>query len=198
MPLLEKIVDEINKTIKSSLTNKKLQSNKFFGIAEKYVGNTPEEGQPVPIQPFIFDNNGDGKEVEFDDGVNITAYHRIISNQYQDDVQSTYGGVKGKICISEMIMVVSADRKKTKITPLQLEAKFESEFPQSVTKEILTGISLTKCMITLIGAVMDPTQVFAGEYTNVPFFIKPQQAYFSMRYRIQTHFRPGCFDDCCN
>ena len=198
MPLLEKIVDHINTTITSSLTTKALQNNNFMGIATRYVADSPAADQPVPIAPFIFDNNGDGESVVYDDGTNITAYHRIITNQYQDDPGMTRGNDKGRVCISEMVMVVCADRKKLQRSPLHLESLMESVFPATINKPLLSEVNLYKCNVQLLGSVMDPMLVFATEYSQVPFFIKPHQAYFSIRYKVQSHFMPGCFVDCCN
>ena len=198
MPLLEKIVEHINTTIKSSLSTAVLQKNLLLGIADKCLDDTPEENGAVAIRPFVIDNNGDGKAVEYNNGQNITAYHRILSNLYADDPQMNHGGVTSKICSTEMILVVSADKKKVKQSAIELEALIESVFPQSVTRSLMQQVKLYKCNITLLGSSFDQLQVFAGEYSNVPFFIKPQQAYFSIRYRIQSSFRPGCFQDCCN
>ena len=198
MPLLDKIVDQINTAIKSSLTTKALQNNRLLGIATRYVDDSPAEGSPVPVVPYIFDNDGNGKSVEFDEGVNVSAYHRIITNQYQDDPVMVRGNDKGRVCISEMVMVVCADRRKLQLSPLHIEAMIESTFPATVAKSILTEIKLYKCSIQLLGSVMDPLQVFATEYSQVPVFIKPHQAYFSIRYKVQSHFMPGCFVDCCN
>lgn len=198
MPLLDKIVDHINTTIKSSLTTKQLQNNRLMGIATRYLGDTPAEGAPAPVVPFIFDNDGNGRSVEFDETVNVSAYHRIITNQYQDDPNGVRGDDKGRVCLSEMVMVVCADRHKLQLSPIFLEAMLESAFPATITKPLLSEIKLYKCNIQLIGSVMDPLQVFATEYSQVPFFIKPHQAYFSIRYKVQSHFYPGCFIDCCN
>jgi len=196
MPLLEKIVDQINTTIKSSLSTAALQNNRLLGIADKCLDDSPDEG-PAPIRPFVVNNFGDAEPVEFDRH-NITAYHRILANQYSDATGQNYGGVTSKICTTEMILVVNADRRKIKQSAIELEALIESIFPQLITKQLLQDVKLFRCTITLLGSTFDQLQVFAGEYSNVPFFIKPQQAYFSIRYRISSSFRPGCFQDCCN
>lgn len=198
MPLLNKTVDFINDRIKSSLNTKVLQNNRLRGIATRYVGDSPEEGKAAPIIPFVFDDHGDGEMIEFDGSENISAYHRILTNQYQDDPGILRGTDRGRVCISEMTMVICADRSKVKTDPLELEAMIESVFPSTVSRDILTISKLYKCNIKLLGSVMDPLQVFATEYSSIPFFIKPQQAYFSIRYKIESYFMPGCFNNCCN
>lgn len=196
MPYLEQIVDCINKELDSSLKNFGYQKTNLFGIAERYPAETPEQGKTVTIRPFVFDNNGDAVPVEFDEVLDLQAYHRVLSAVYSDDNSITSGRKVVRQCITDMLMIVSVNRKTTQRTPSFFEAFLESAFPSSLSKELMESQRLVKLKIQLSSSTLDQNQVFLTEYSGIPFFIKPGIGYFSIRYKITTSFITGCFAQC--
>ncbi|MFT3683302.1 MAG: hypothetical protein QM791_23795, partial [Ferruginibacter sp.] len=146
--------------IKSSLSTKDLQVNKLFGIADKCVADTPEAGVAVPVRPFVLDNDGFGEYIEYNDTTNLTVYHRVISNQYLDDQAVTGGDKKSKLCITEMIMIVCANRKRLQLSSCKLEAIISSDFPQSLPETLRKQLHLSKCSLILTGSVLESNSGF--------------------------------------
>jgi hypothetical protein len=190
MPFIEKIIEQINTSLKgSSLKEKRFQTGKFLGVSTVAARNN---GGKLEMLPAVVDLNGEYKLVEPDDRHSVILYHKVISNVYAASVQNSYGCEYAFKSTTEVAMVVIADGKKMKMSAEQLEPLFIYGIPQRVTQKY----GMINILITPLASNMDKVAVFRQEYPNNEYFLKPYQHLFLIRYRVECTFDKNCIDKC--
>lgn len=196
MPFAEVIAGIINQTLKgSSLNKKQFQPGSYNGLAS-IIGRKNAKGD-LELIPGILDGSGNYTPVIPDQKFNLVIYHKLLTNEYGYDKKNSYGEAYDVRCTSQMMMVVWGDGKKIGITAEQLEAMIVFGMPQMLSSIDRQNLGLKTCMISPISTNMDRLQVFRQEYQQVEFFLKPNDALFLVRYKIETSFGQSCIDLCC-
>lgn len=197
MPYLNELVALINDGIRdSSLKDKRFSTAQLEGIAYQ-VARESTEGEQLEVFPAIVEPEKDPRYIGVDDTYPLIIYHRVLSNTYADDAkQSQYGdGFSAQVCSTDMLMVVFAKRAALKLSADQLEALLVSGFPDQFVRSATAEMQLT-AKATLQASTMDVFTVFAGEYRNVKFFLGVEDILFSLKYKIESRYRKGCFKLC--
>lgn len=185
MAFLDKVVTEINETVKKHLTA--FPTAEYFGIT--YV-IPKKQGKSPAYLPAIIDMNGEAKWMTFDDIRELSIYHKVVSSTYQKG--KSYGDGHDYIQHSyDMDIVVMSDRKKVNIQPDVLEMAIGSNIP-SVVK--LDKMELAN--ITTVSANHSTRSVFGNEFTGTEYYLKPEHILFSIRYRVELRYLKGCISLC--
>lgn len=193
MPYLEQTATEINNVLKSTaFKDARFKGGRFEAIATQ-VMVSEEKALPIVYE------NGDYRDVVFDDRYPVSVYHRVQSNTYSFDATKDFGRDKKlQKCTSVMLMCVMAFRDQIKISKEQLEMLLVSNFPLGNTPNFMTD-SLQTNTISVLDSDMDSLRVYQNEFKGLEIKLTQERIIFSIRYKIESSWFTGCFDMCnCN
>lgn len=195
MPFQADIVDKINAYVKANVLNdERFGGARIYGIAYPITLERNESNITIPC---VWDSDYSNAEpVEYDDAYPLTMYHRIISNQYQTSLRDGFGDVGAlETCTTLLQMVVAADMQQIKVTPTELEAVITSGFPVGKESGFLIQ-PLRTLAISILDSDLDPLRVFASQFIGLPYKPKAGKIYLSIRYKIESSYKKGCFSIC--
>jgi hypothetical protein len=162
---------------------------KIHGLAQSV---TRESGTKPETLPALVDDKGEGQFVGMDDKHPVIIYHKAGSVASSVKPNSNYGDSSGDIVNTySMTMIVFIDRKKI------------SQAPDDIVQLLQTSISdrlkiknFKSVIIRIQNIILNTQQVFAGEYQNTQYKIKPSQSLFAINYQIESTFDKRCFAKC--
>jgi hypothetical protein len=195
MPFQADIVKSINAFIKTNVLN-----DERFGKAQIYGITYPitlERNDATITIPCVWDDDYSNAEpIEYDDSYPLTMYHCIAANQYQTDLKEGYGDAGAlETCTTILQMVIAADMKQIRVTPDELEAVITSGFPVGKEAGFLVN-PLRTLAISIVDSNLDPLRVFAEQFKGLPYKPKAGKIFLSIRYKIESRYKKGCFRIC--
>jgi hypothetical protein len=204
MAFEDQIVSSINTTLETSLAGDAcLSSNKFWRIAEvvSTTGTSDarfSSGDSGGFAPAIINLNGEADYIIYDDLYNIVGYHKILSSTLQ--LGPAYGAKKVDFLkgITDIELVVSANRTRTKKNPRQLANIILSYMPGGqITLYNTDGVTeVGHGSVYPVNQTFDSLSLFSRDYRGTENFISPSIFLFGIRYRIESNFRKECFNTC--
>ena len=93
-----------------------------------------------------------------------------------------------------MVMVVYANYQQVNATPDQAEAQVIRYFPTQFSAEDFSLDGMNFVNVQIVGSDMNPRNVWATEYANVPYRIGVEQIYFSITYNLEIQFDITCLE----
>jgi len=196
MPYISEIVGLINTGLD---TNKLKDGSRFVkdlnGISELIIRNTDEQ-TTVPTLVNTFD----WKEfVGLDDRYSVQLYHRVVDISNVESPLSYGNGTTNGREESNMIVVVFADRKRTKLTPYELAFLIRSSLNQQFTGSTISHLSgLSGVTIEANEDNYNSLEVWQNEY-GLPaesYPVKLHQMLFTITYTITTDYNNACITSC--
>ena len=133
MPYEDKIVEAINATLTAGMDQvTSLHSYRVYGIAEPSQTNL-SEGET--IQPCVINLDGEGTPCVYDDSYALVMYHRIFSEGILPMANRQFGNKASDFIITttDMELVVTAHRTKTKMNPRTLASQLLYLMPSEQT-----------------------------------------------------------------
>lgn len=195
MPFLNQIITFIDGALKAgSLNQKKLQPVTFHGLATVSTRKSKKPGIKLDIVPAIVTATG----VEYlvpNSKSPMQIYHKLTLKTYGLEKKSHGDGYYIKSSC-EMAMVVFTNSKITGKTKDVLEPIILFGIPQKLSAALIADLGINNCLITPLGSVMDPVQVFRQEFPNQDYFLDDQSSMFLIRYKIETTFSRACVESC--
>ena len=191
MGYLQTIVNYINDAIAGLCDNKKI-----IGIAQ---GMPRTNGDKIEIFPSYVNDDGEGVYVGPDDDFDLITYHKVNSIiASKGRLKSSYGddGLHD-VHSARISLVVFGRRDKLRMSNDEVAVQIHSLFPEAATKEMIKSMQLRAANINVKDINLNDMQVFAEEYQNVPFFLKPEQFLFKLNYNIESAFLKRCFTNKC-
>lgn len=184
---LKDIVSKINLELAATLAlnTSFFDTLQIYGLAgNAYRKNTTES------YPVIFDKAGEGVYVGADDVKSLIMYHRCTAMNAGLLAGSGYGDSRGKMrYIFSMTLVAWFDRFKTQLEPDELAVLLTNSIPNEVQNSTFKNV-----LVGLGGIVLNTQQVFASEYKNVKYFVKPEQSLISVSYTLESRINQFCFN----
>lgn len=167
----------INNAIRTETTQRKIDLQ-AFGLAESIFLRGRGEGDgDFTIPAFVLPDGECFDVFGQTDKHDVVLYHRLNNKGYQEDSDNAFGSGKSYIETDDMSLIVFG--KRAKISQFQME--------QIACKAI--G-SLSAC--TLVSSDFNALQIYASEYSGVPFFLGPEYYLFKINYRITSTYNPRC------
>ena len=165
--MITKTINQIDERIaKQTIKYPCLMGAHFFGLAEPVVRRTNDDA----IFPVIIGADCECTDVFVDDDFPIGIYHRLLSKQYSPtDKKMQYGDDYIQIAIVEMILICWALRDKINASADNLERLIYSCFPNDAKA---------------VSSNFDRRNVFAGEFSGIPFNLPEDVMLFSMKYKF--------------
>lgn len=188
MSRLNEIVTIINNNLVSNSFNvNQFKPSKVKCIAELYR----KENKTLP---GVIDFSGNIDYVGADDAYNFQMYHRVLSANFDDDVENEYGNKVYMHEVSNMILVVMYDITKVKVRKEDVMALIADGWTYQFTPTQLTALDIIDLNITGGDFVTNSDEVFANEYGEGER--KPEWVFFSFNYTIETNNKKGCYSIC--
>ncbi len=203
MPKLREITAIQNQALKSGLFNgRRFQDGKWYdGIATKLnrEESGPKEGDVYIAKfPAIIDNNGESKDVSYNDTYPIQFYHRLTAPlRYPDMSQESFGNPDmSNQEIADMVLICIAKRSKVKAFPEEICAAIVASFVKELSPAQLMPLQLQQATMEILETNTDTFSVFAQEFENVDFALTTDISMIAVRYRITTLYGKNCFTLC--
>lgn len=190
MPFLKQITTRINEAVLNAFPVHFVPVT-LFNIAYPYPEVDHKGNLSKNIPAIIDSESGEGLiliDANEDEAVKI--YHRIVTNTYQHVPAKTGSGYIKK-WTADMYMVVIAARKKVKISAEDLEQMIVNSFNVGASN---TNVGITNLFVLPYQSDMDFISVFRGEFQQIPYFLKPTQILFKIKYRVTADVDPNCFN----
>lgn len=203
MPYLDKIVEQINNTIisslnfqidsKSILTEGKIKS---YGIAEQFIDASDSEDQKPNRYPAIINDDGEVDAITPDDIYDIIFYHRLegIVNA-NTTLKNTFGRLPDIMETVNMSIVFFAFRNKIRRTGYWLEGIVKDKFPDKIVVKDNDGATLQQSPLKIGNSNFDKLSILQREYSEVQLNYA-ELIVFEFKYLIQNTFKRGCLDGC--
>lgn len=182
MPYLNNIVCKLNEGLKRSALK-----NGFIDTIAYQVVKKSDEGDQ--IFPAIY-NGGNAEYIGIDDSNPVIVYHRLLRNAYRKS--TTYND--RFVQTAQMVMVVYANYQQVNATPDRVEALVIRYLPTQFAAEDLDLAGMNFVNVQILGSDMNPRNVWATEYANVPYRIGIEQIYFSITYNLEIQFDITCLE----
>ena len=196
MPYISEIVALINAQLDS---NKLKDGSRFVkdlnGISELIIQNT-EDQTTIPTLVNTFDWR---EFVGVDDRFSVQLYHRVIDvSQVESPLSYGNGNTNGRE-EANMVVVVFADRKRTKLTPYELGFIIRSSLNQQFTGSTIASFAgLSGVTVEATADNYNSLEVWQNEY-GLPaetYPVKLHQMLFSIEYTITTDYNNACITSC--
>jgi len=175
--MITKTINEIDELIAKKMEDFPcLLGARFFGLAEPVVRRTNND----TFFPVVVSADGECADVFVDDDFPVGIYHRLLSKQYSPaPKKEQYGDGNIQISVVDIILICWALRDRLNNAPADaLERLIYSCFPNGVKAA---------------SSNFDRRNVFAGEFSGVPFNIPEDVVLFSMKYKFAY---PATTRDC--
>jgi hypothetical protein len=192
MTYLEEIIAEINNAIVPELPSDNINS---VGLAMQMVR---VEGEKRTIFPCYVDKDGEGVYVGPDDDHDIIIYHRVNTITV---ARSTNLGKQGDsrgadVHIANVVLILFAQRNKVKIGSDDMAIIVQANMPDAMEKAWIQNKKFFAANINITEMSLNSMAVFNEEYSNVEFFLKPEQYLIKVTYKIESAFLKKCFKKC--
>lgn len=165
---MNNIISNINAQIEVAAM---LGNMALYGVADPIVIRDENDS----IFPVIIDNDGECRDVLFDDSKDVSIYHRLNTKTYGTVSTAGYGDIPQRSVVYEMAMIVCGRRDKINVYDMERACVFGIENTSNAKQRI-------KCEV--ITSNFHRPQVFASEYTGVQFPIQPNIFLFKINYKI--------------
>lgn len=185
MRYLNDIACDINEVLRASLPNN-----------TRLVGITSPARRGKDLFPAYVDNYGEMKYVGAEDDHDITIYHKVNTVRFGKFGTAWGDGKQFEKHTAQMAMVVFGRRDKLLMTADELALMIQSVFPAKASKATLTTLNFKSVEVNPTDVNINSLQVFAEEYPNQEYFLKPEQFLFRFNYLIESIFLKGCFKTC--
>ncbi len=189
MPFLDNIVSQLNdKIITSSLNFITAGKIKSYGISEPMI--VVQEDKVIQY-PAIVDSDGEATMIEVDDIYNVIMYHKLESIVNGIMPKTNYGGIHDMSEVASMALMIVAFRDKVRRTSYWLEGAIKDQF-----HDIMKVAGLQRSTLRIGNSNFDKLALFGREYGAIDLDKYPQLIIFELKYRIESSYRKGCFDNC--
>ncbi len=200
MPKLREIIVILNQSLKDgNFHGRKFQSGVWHGLAYQ-IEREEKDGENFykSMRPAIFDNNGEGTSVDYDDTYPIQFYHRMVSPlKYLDMSQDGFGNPNSSNKeVAEMVLICMGSRTRVEAYNEDICAAIVNDLTRELTPTQLTTLLLQSATIEVGEVNLDSKQVFEQEYNGVDFGLAPEDFMLSIRYNITTMYGKSCFTLC--
>lgn len=188
---VNEIVNEVNKAIKSFLSDSTFALSSLNGIAYPLL---KEKDNSLPA---TIDNKGNATYVGIDDKYSFMVYHKVMTTvPKKADATRQFGdGNKTTQVTNKMSLVVFANREKLKITQEVLANYILASLPTNIDKTILSKERLSECSIDVLEVNFNSSALFKREYLKESV-LKPHQMLFEVSYQIVYSFNSTCINTC--
>lgn len=197
MPFLDTLVGLINANLQqNTLTDKRFAAGDFNGIAIPIYRDRPGAQQGKQALPCVYQEGQDAKYVGIDDTFPIIIYHKLQRNTTQPAKTQFGDGDKTIKATTLLTMTVYADRNRIKLSPEDLESLILSGFSDEIPKTAYPSKGFSSIVVYHMETNFNAQGIFAQEYQNVDFFLKPESILFQITYRIESQYRKDCLAIC--
>jgi hypothetical protein len=197
MPFLDDIVKLINTGLKANaLSDARFAAGQLFGIATPVVREKLSGGQRETL-PCIYDAD-EPQYIGIDDSYPIMIYHRLLRNTTRPApaAQQFGDGQKFVQGNATLAMIVYADRLKIKMSPDALEALIAVGTQDEIPKTSYPSKGFSSMLVIPVETNFNTPAVFAQEYPNASFFLKPESILFQITYNVASQYRKDCLGIC--
>lgn len=172
---MEQLVSAINQDIKNRIGGAGCKIE-MMGIAETAIlrDNAQDRMIPALIRP-----DGQAKPTFYDDRLDITIYHRIISKTYETQRNAGYGDGTETVETYEMALIACG--KRTRMNPHTLER---------ICSRTIAELQATGYKLNPIRSDFNRVQVWNQEYGGLPFPLELPIFLFKTTYRVQRKMTP--------
>lgn len=195
MPFATDIIELLDNHLREkTLCDDVFVSANWAGIA--YDATRRNTADSLEVFPATQNLNGEQFEVTLNDTYPLIVYHKILNKVYKP--QGGYGNTNTEQ--SEIIdcrMVVASYTDRVGLSQENLEQLITSDFADNIARKYFP-VNVQRLCFTLKGSILDKQQVWALEYRNIPYDVKPNQILFALTYQIEVDYRKGCLtlSDC--
>ena len=198
MSYIATIVNFINAQLEAGfLKCSAYDDKKVVGLAQ--ILPRMQEENKLEYVPSVVDNEGNAEYIGPEDDNDIIIYHRCTGITVGKAILKTFGDNKPMDSnIAKMCLVVFGRRDHLQMTNYELAIYIQAAFPEAATKEILGELQFRAANINISEIILNDLQVFSEEFTNVVFFLKPDQFLFKVNYTIESAFLKACFTNECD
>ncbi len=194
MPGLNQICRIINQSLQEGyFSNRRFNPTRFNGIADPL--RTVSDDEKEVTTPTIIDNNGEGKEIVYNDQFSAQCYHRLISPVYSMP-DPEYG--KAGTTMQEtanMKMIFMGDRSQMKQRQEEIIAAVIFDFPKEFVSAQFTPLGLTSCVIEMGDVEANMFDVFISEWNGREYDLTTSSILFAVNYKIINTYNK-CFEIC--
>lgn len=180
--MIEKIIEVINDCLDLPKGSVKM------GVVESVLKVKGDTGEYVPV---LMDKEGEGKYAGFDSTLPISLYHKINEVTISAGRNGLGDDPGDLINTYSCSIIIYLNRKKTKLTPLELAFKLENQFPTGIDLKPYKNIA-----IRFLKVILNSVQVFNIEYQGVKYNLGTDSNLFAINYQIESTFKKGCFITC--
>lgn len=180
-------INKINEQIKPLFD--KFTGSRIYGLAQGIISSKSDK--PVLV-PAIVDKNGEGTFAGIDDVSPFILYHKANLINASIQPNSGVGDSIGNLVYNySNSMIIFLDRKKTKLLPDELVLFIQANLPETLKVDNYKSVNLR-----IQNIILNTQTVFASEYQNTMYSIKPEQNLFAINYTIESIFDKKCFAKC--
>lgn len=161
---VEQIVKIAGKRVKARL----------YGVAEPVLVRDRDKEKTLPA---VITCDGECLDVFADCDLNdVVIYHRMHKKSYTPDAEHSRGSRVIYRNIYDMTLLVYGKRK---INHMEIESA-------------LSSVISREQHCTIVSSNFNAVEVYAGEYSGMPFFLNPEYFLFKINYQITGIFDNGC------
>lgn len=195
MPALNAITSLINTALSTGgFSGNKFDSAKYNAIAE-VIKTFDKEGETEAI--YIVDDDGEAKELVYDDTNIIQIFHKVENLSYQVAEPNDYGNPGTTMQENASLkMVFFANRKRIRTRFEQVVAAAVMSFPKEFTATQISPLLLINCTIDMGDVNTDAYSVWGENWPGSEFGLKPGDVLFSINYRVVSNYNKNCFTLC--
>lgn len=191
MPYLNKIVDELNTTMKETvLTNRYFQAGRYYGlskIAEKEDDNTP----------YLIDETGKEFNLSINSDIPFSIYHRLESTNYTVMKESVGDGNDMLIERNNLFCVVYCDSQKTKTNENDLAFLISLALTKNFNRSDINDVPITFANCIVTSTNYNSKQIFKQEYGNdSEYSISGNDILILINYTVEIHASRYCLASC--
>jgi hypothetical protein len=190
MNYIETISAYINSELNAVFDNPCITDANIINIAQPLPR---AKGEVVEVLPCYVDNSGEAAYVGPDDDYSLIAYHRINMIKTGKANAKAFGDDKQfDANQAQMSLVVFGRRDILQMTAPDMAIYLQAAWPYTVPAAIRQALSFYQVNISINEILLNDMQVFAEEFKNIDYFVKPEQFLFKINYTIESIFQRGC------
>lgn len=146
--------------------------------------------------PLTITNDGEGKEVIWDDTSSLSVYHRIENINYSIPVDDYGPPGTTMMEATSLKMVFMADRNKLNLRADDLSAAASMDFPKEFTEGQINTFGFNSMTISMESVNMNFINEFETEFKGVEYPLNTSLVMFSIKYKIESTYNKSCFGLC--
>ena len=200
MPLLNKIVNDINEAWKNTaLTCGPLCdcTNILHPLAETMIDSSQAAQNILTTYPGIADFKGEVLMIDVNDSYDLTLFHKLETIVNTLVLNKGYGDNPGELQeAASMAVLVIAWKSKIKMEAHELEARLKNSLPLMPLKyKNEDGHTVQTSRLTAGASTFDKTALLQREYTRVELNF-PDLILFEMKYLVNSTYKKECLEIC--